>query len=138
MKREIIHSEEVPGSPLYSHAVKVGNTVFLSGIVGFNPRTKKVDAPTIEEQTDLAIRNCKSILRAAHASLDDVVQVTILLREPSHFERMNAAYSKHFPKDPPARAVAKLGVDFPQLLVSIMMTAIVPDESSREPKEAVS
>jgi 2-iminobutanoate/2-iminopropanoate deaminase len=132
MKREIIHSDEVPGSPLYSQAVKVGNTVFLSGIVGFNPLTKKVDAPTIEDQTNLAIQNCERILRAARASLADVVQVTVLLREPSHFERMNAAYSKHFPTNPPTRAVAKLGVDLPQVLVSIMMTAVTQDDSSGE------
>ena len=133
MKREIIHTDQVPGSTLYSHAVKVGNTVFLSGIVGFNPLTKKVDAPTIEEQTNLAIQNCSSILRAAKASLDDVVQVTVLLKDSSHFDRMNAAYSKHFPTNPPARAVTKLGVDLPNILVSIMMTAVILDGSSEGP-----
>jgi 2-iminobutanoate/2-iminopropanoate deaminase len=133
IQKEVIHSETVPTSTLYSQAVKVGNTVFLSGIAAFDPVTKRIEAATIEEQTDQAIRNCQAILRAAHAELSDVVRVTILLKDPAHFDRMNAAYSKHFSVDPPTRAVAKLGVELPNVLISIMMTAVMLNDSDEGP-----
>jgi len=136
MKREIISSPDVPLSPIYSQAIKSGNMVFLSGITAVNPQTRKADAATIEEQTDQAIRNCASILRAAGAGLDEVVRVTILLKDPAHFEGMNAAYAKHFPMNPPARAVAKLGVDLPNVMISIVMTAVI-QEDGREEHEAL-
>ncbi len=128
---EVISSSDVPLSALYSQAIKSGNMVFLSGITAIDPHTKKVDATTIEGQTDQAIRNSASILRAAGAGLDDVVRVTILLKDPAHFERMNAAYAKHFPESPPTRAVAKLGVDLPNVMISIVMTAMVQEDVPR-------
>ena len=51
------------------------------------------------------------------------MQVTVLLTHPEDFAGMNEAYGEFFPSEPPARAVTKLGVDVPGLLVSVMMTA---------------
>ena len=65
------------------------------------------------------------MLEAGGGSLEDVVQVTVLLADPADFAGMNEEYEKVFAVDPPARAVTKLGVDLPNLLVSIMMTAYV-------------
>ena len=122
--RQIIFSAQLPNSPLYSHGIKTGNTIYLSGIIAFDPVTKKVEAKTIEEQTERAIRNCEGILKAGGSSLDDVVQVLVLLKNPQDFDSMNKAYSQIFSNAQPARAVAKLGVDIPNVLVSIMMTAV--------------
>ena len=123
--KKVLFSAELPSSALYSHGIKVGSTIYLSGIVGFDPSTKRVEAKTVEEQTERAIRNCELILRTGGASLEDVVQVIVLLKNPGDFDSMNRAYSKIFPKDQPARAVAKLGVDLPNILVSVMMTAVI-------------
>jgi 2-iminobutanoate/2-iminopropanoate deaminase len=123
MVKQIIKTSELPESPFYSHAVKAGGFVYLSGFVGINPRTKKIEADTIEAQTQQAIQNCEIVLRTAGSKLEDVVQVIVLLRDPADFDAMNKAYSKYFRKDPPARAVAKLGVKLPNVKVSIMMTA---------------
>jgi 2-iminobutanoate/2-iminopropanoate deaminase len=65
------------------------------------------------------------ILKSGGASLEDVEQVVVLLKNPQEFDSMNKAYSKFFSKDQPARAVAKLGVDLPNILVSVMMTAVI-------------
>ena len=123
--KEILFSADLPASPLYSQGIKVGSTIYLSGILGFDPATKKVEAKTVEEQTERAIRNCEKILKIGWASLEDVVQVIILLKNPQDFDSMNRAYSRLFPKSPPARAVTKLGVDIPNILVSVMMTAVI-------------
>jgi enamine deaminase RidA (YjgF/YER057c/UK114 family) len=124
-KKQILFNSALPGSPLYSQGVKVGNAIYISGIVAFDPTTKRVEAKTIEEQTERAIRNCELILKTGSAGLDDVVQVVVLLKNPDDFDGMNRAYSKVFAADQPARAVTKLGVDIPNILVSIMMTAMV-------------
>ena len=131
MPRETVSSPDLPRSPNYSPAIKVGNLVFVSGTVAYDPRTKKVEATSIEAQTDRAIENCATLLRAAGADLPDVVQVTVLLHDPADFERMNSAYAKHFPRDPPTRMVAKLGVDLPNIRISVAMTAVVQTESTR-------
>jgi len=70
-----------------------------------------------------ALANCEAILQSGGASLDDVVEVGILLTSPADFVGLNEEYARWFPADPPTRYVAKLGVDLPGVLVSIRMTA---------------
>jgi 2-iminobutanoate/2-iminopropanoate deaminase len=65
------------------------------------------------------------VLRAAGATLEDVVEVGVLLASPADFAEMNDEYARWFPEAPPARYVAKLGVELPGVLVSIRMTAYV-------------
>jgi 2-iminobutanoate/2-iminopropanoate deaminase len=125
MTRQIIRSEDAPSSPLYSQAVKAGSMIYTSGIVGLDPKTNQMAGTTIQEQTRQAIRNCENILRAGGATLADVVEVHVLLTRPADFAGLNEEYAKFFPADPPARAVAKLGVEIPNVLVSIKMVAMV-------------
>jgi 2-iminobutanoate/2-iminopropanoate deaminase len=122
--KKVIYSAGAPSSPLFSQAVKAGDSIYLSGFVGMNPATKQLSGATIEAQTAQAIRNCESVLKAAGSSLEKVVQVIVLLGDPADFEGMNREYAKSFPVDPPARMVAKLGVSLPNVKVSIAMTAI--------------
>lgn len=123
MARQVINIAGVPKSPYFSHAVKSGSSIYVSGIVGMDPKTNQLAGQTIQEQTRQSITNCRSILEAAGATLDDVVEVQVLLTNPIDFAGMNEEYVKHFPNDPPARSTCKLGVDVPGLLVSIKMTA---------------
>jgi 2-iminobutanoate/2-iminopropanoate deaminase len=125
--RQIIRTSDAPTSSLFSQAIRVGSTVYLSGIVGIDPRTNQLAGSMIQEQTRQALVNCKNILRAAGAELDNVVDVHVLLARPSDFAGLNEEYAKFFPTDPPTRAVAKLGVELPNVLVSIKMTAVLWD-----------
>jgi 2-iminobutanoate/2-iminopropanoate deaminase len=127
MSRKVIRTSEAPSSPLYSQAIKVGSTIYLSGMTGTDPKTGQLSGSTIQEQTRQAIMNCENILRVAGATLSNVVDVCVLLARPGDFSGLNEAYAKFFPTDPPARAVAKLGVEVPDLLVSIKMIAVEPD-----------
>jgi 2-iminobutanoate/2-iminopropanoate deaminase len=123
--KQIIRTAQAPSSPLFSQAVKAGPTIYTSGIVGTDPQTHQLAGSTIQEQTRQAIRNCENILRAAGATLENVVEVHVLLARSSDFAGLNEAYAEFFPKDPPARFVSRLGVEIPNLLVSIKMTAVV-------------
>ncbi|HEU4627877.1 MAG TPA: Rid family hydrolase [Steroidobacteraceae bacterium] len=125
MKKDIIRTPEAPSSPLFSQAVKVGSTLFMSGIAGIDPQTRQLVGNTVQEQTRQALANCQNILRAAGGTLANVVDVLVLLARPGDFTAFNEEYAKFFPSDPPARAVAKLGVDVPNLLVSIKLTAVL-------------
>ena len=125
MTRQIIRTTDAPSSPLFSQAVKAGSTIYTSGIVGLDPKTNQMAGTTIQEQTRQAIRNCENILRAGGATLADVVDVHVLLTRSADFAGLNEEYAKFFPADPPARAVSRLGVDIPNVLVSIKMVAIV-------------
>jgi 2-iminobutanoate/2-iminopropanoate deaminase len=123
MTRQIIRTPDAPNSPLFSQAIRVGSNIYVSGIVGIDPGTKQMAGSTIQEQTRQALINCENILRAAGATLENVVEVLVLLTRPSDFAGLNEEYAKFFPADPPTRAVAKLGVELPNVLVSIKMTA---------------
>jgi enamine deaminase RidA (YjgF/YER057c/UK114 family) len=80
---------------------------------------------TIQEQTRQALTNCDAVLHAAGATLQNVVEVGVLLINPTDFAGMNEEYATWFPAQSPTRYVAKLGAEIPGVLVSIRMTAFV-------------
>ena len=123
--RELIKTPNAPSSPLYSQGVKSGNHVHVSGLVGIDVSTGNLAGSTIQEQTRQALTNCQAVLDEAGATLEDVVEVGILLSDPTDFAGMNEEYSAWFQAEPPTRYVAKLGVEIPGVLVSIRMTAIL-------------
>jgi len=124
VNKQIIRTSDAPSSALFSQAVKVGQMIYLSGIVGTDPKTNQLVGTTIQDQTRQALLNCDNILRAAGAKLENVVDVHVLLAKPGDFAGLNEAYAKFFPTDAPARAVGKLGVELPNVLVSIKLTAV--------------
>jgi 2-iminobutanoate/2-iminopropanoate deaminase len=123
--REVISTPRAPSSPLYSQAVKAGQHIYVSGLVDIDVSTGNLAGLTIQEQTRQALLNCEAILRAASATLEDVVEVGVLLTNPTDFAGMNDEYATWFPAERSTRYVAKLGVEIPDVLVSIRMTAFV-------------
>jgi len=127
MTKQVITTSKAPASAFFSQGVRVGSTVYVSGMTGTDPSTGTLAGATIQSQTRQALRNCEAVLAAAGATLADVAQVTVLLTNPADFAGMNEAYAEVFATEPPARAVTKLGVELPGVLVSIMMTAHLGD-----------
>jgi reactive intermediate/imine deaminase len=125
VNRQVIRTTDAPASPLFSQAIKAGPMIYVSGIASIDPKTNQLVGSTIQEQTQQALSNCEAILRAAGCSMANVVDVLVLLARPTDFAGLNETYAKFFPKDPPARAVARLGVDVPNLLVSFKMIAVI-------------
>lgn len=125
MARQIITTANAPSSPLYSQGVKAGPQVYVSGTAGIDPSTGSLVESTIQAQTRQALTNCEAVLHAAGATLDDVVEVGVLLANPADFTGLNEEYARWFSSEPPTRYVAKLGPDLPGLLVSIRMTAFI-------------
>ena len=125
MPREIIATDQAPASPLYSQAVRAGSLVLIAGTTGVDASTGTMSGGTIQDQLRQAMVNCRAILAAAGADMDDVIEVGVLLTRPEDFAGMNEEYARWFPTDPPTRYVAKLGVEVPGLLVSLRMTAFI-------------
>ncbi len=110
----------------YSQAIQAGNTIYLSGQLGFDPATGELVPGGIERETRKALQNCRSILRSAGLDLENVVQVQIFLEDMDDYEAMNRVYAEFFPRDPPARATFEVG-DLPRnARVEILMTAVAP------------
>jgi 2-iminobutanoate/2-iminopropanoate deaminase len=125
MTRDIVRSAKAPSSPFFSQGVKAGPFIFVSGTIGTDPSNGQLAGVSIQDQTRQALANCEAILEAAGTGLGDVVEVGVLLSDPSDFAGFNEEYARWFPQDPPTRYVAKLGVDLPGILVSIRMTAFI-------------
>jgi 2-iminobutanoate/2-iminopropanoate deaminase len=109
--RSVINLGNPEGLP-FSDAVRFGDLVFVSGMVGFDDGGKIV-AGGIVPETVQTFRNIERILKRAGCALADIVKVSVILTDTRDFDAFNGAYSKIFPKDPPARVsmVAQLTID---------------------------
>jgi 2-iminobutanoate/2-iminopropanoate deaminase len=105
--------------------VRAGGFIYVSGLVDIDIGNGKLIGASIQEQTRQALENCRVVLEAAGGSLEDVVEVGVLLNNPEDFSGMNEEYQRWFPVGPPTRYVAKLGVELPGVLVSIRVTAYI-------------
>lgn len=127
MPRKIIQTSAAPTSPHYSQGVIAGGHLHISGMVGIDPDTSTLAGSQIADQTRQALANCIAILAAGGASSDDIVEVGVLLADPADFAAFNEEWAHWFGESPPARYVAKLGVELPGVLVSIRMSACVTE-----------
>lgn len=87
----------------YSSAVQAGPFLFVSGQGSIDPETGKMLPGDIESETDRALKNLQLVLKDSGSSLDEVVSVTVFLRDMSKFGTMNEIYRRYFTKNPPTR-----------------------------------
>ena len=125
MARRLISTPDAPQSPLFAQGVRVGNQIHVSGMTGLDTVTGELAGPGVVEQSLQAMANCERVVAAGGGTHDDVVEVGGLLARPDDFAGLNEAFAQHFPVDPPARYVARLGPEIPGVLVSVRMTAVL-------------
>lgn len=102
--KQIIQTQDAPAAiGTYSQAVKVGNTVYLSGQIGLDPATMQM-VEGIEAQVHRVFTNLKAVAEAAGGSLADVVKLNIFLTDLSHFALVNTIMAGYFSQPYPARA----------------------------------
>jgi 2-iminobutanoate/2-iminopropanoate deaminase len=126
--KRIISTPDAPGAAeygrfSYSQAVVAGGLVFVSGQGPFDPATGAIVGTTIQEQVRQSLANVKAILEAAGSSMDKVVSVIFLLRDPADFAGMNEEWIRCFPANPPARSGAKHPLEVENLLISMSVVA---------------
>ncbi len=104
MSKTIIQTNGAPAAiGTYSQAVKVGNTVYLSGQIGLNPETMEM-VEGIEAQVHRVFSNLKAVAEASGGSLNDIVKLNVFLTDLSHFALVNTIMAEYFSAPYPARA----------------------------------
>lgn len=104
MTRQIIHTNRAPQAiGTYSQAVRVGDTVYLSGQIPTDPSTGDLVTGDIRLQAQRAFTNLREIALAAGTTLDAAVRVTIYLTDLGHFAAINEAMAQYFHEPYPAR-----------------------------------
>jgi len=107
-KRRYINIGGRPADLPFSDGVLVGDTLFLSGRIGIDPRTMQA-ATDVHEEIRLMLDGVHATLAAAEMTMDDLVYVQVYCTDLSLYDTFNAAYRKYFQKDLPARAFLGAG-----------------------------
>jgi reactive intermediate/imine deaminase len=105
MARATVSTPNAPAAiGTYSQAVRAGNTLYLSGQIGLDPKTGLL-VEGIDKQIDRVFVNLKAVAEAAGASLADVVKLSVYLTDLTNFARVNEVMARYFSQPYPARAV---------------------------------
>lgn len=105
MNRTIVSTDRAPAAiGTYSQAVRVGQTVYLSGQIPLDPDTMQLVNTRIEDEIHQVFRNLRAVAVAAGGSLRDVVKLNLYLTDLAHFATLNQIMSDYFQPPFPARA----------------------------------
>lgn len=103
--KAIIQTENAPQAiGTYSQAVKVTNTVYLSGQIPLLPETMQLVEGDFSAQAEQVFKNLSAVCEAAGGSLQDIVKLNIFLTDLSNFPTVNEIMAKYFKEPYPARA----------------------------------
>ena len=105
MPRQIISTDQAPRAiGTYSQAVRVGDTVYLSGQIPLVPDTMELVAGDMEVQIRQVFENLQAVARAAGGGLRDLVKLNVFLTDLAHFPLVNQVMADYFQEPYPARA----------------------------------
>ncbi len=104
MERRAVTTDRIapPVGP-FSPAVRVGDTLYLSGQVAQDPATGRLIDADVTRQTEQILTNIEAVLQAGGFSLRDIVKVGVFLTDMRNFQAMNAVYARRFEAPYPAR-----------------------------------
>ena len=105
MSKQIISTDKAPQAiGTYSQAVKVGNTVYMSGQIPLVPETMEMVEGDIEAQIKRVFDNLTAVAEAAGGSMADIAKLNVFLTDLSHFPKVNEIMATYFTEPYPARA----------------------------------
>jgi reactive intermediate/imine deaminase len=107
--KTIISTDNAPSAiGTYSQAVKVNNTVYLSGQIPLIPATMAVVSDDFTEQTHQVFKNIVAVCEAAGGNINDMVKVNIFMMDLANFATVNEVMSQYFSQPYPARAAVQV------------------------------
>lgn len=125
MVRKNLHCDAAPAAiGPYSQAVRAGNFVFLSGMLGIDPQTGSFAGATIAKQTHQILKNIAALLASEGLTADNVVKTTVFLKNLSEFNEVNTIYAELFGANPPARSCVEVSRLPKDALVEIECIAV--------------
>lgn len=126
MNKQIIATNTAPKAVgTYSQAVKINNTVYLSGQIGLDPNTQML-VDGFAAQTQQVFQNLAAVCQAAGGSLANIVKLNIYLTDLTNFATLNDIMAQYFSEPYPARAAIEVAALPKQAVVemdAIMVTA---------------
>jgi len=125
-KEVVSFPDALPSQAPFSTAVRAGDYIFCSGVIGTDLKTNELVSPDVSGQTRQCLEKIKSVLAQAHLDLGDVVNATVYLSDINDYDAMNEVYLSFFPADPPARACVQVGKLVRGARVEIAMMAWKP------------
>ena len=106
--KTVISTEKAPAAiGPYSQGIQAGDLIITSGQLPIDPATGTFPA-TIEGQTRQSLENCKAVLAAAGAAMEDVIKTTVFLSDMNDFAAMNGVYATFFEGACPARSAVQV------------------------------
>ena len=124
MVKQAIHTRDAPEAiGTYSQAIKVGQTVFISGQIPLEPGPMNIVDEDVRAQTHRVLNNLAAVARESGGNLDDIVKLTVFLTDLNHFAVVNEVMAEHF--NPPYPARSAVGVAALPKGVPIEIDAIV-------------
>ena len=106
---QAIHSHLAPKAiGIYSQALRIGDTVYLSGQIPLDPQTMELCSEDIKPQISQVLDNLSAVCQAAGGSLANVVKLTVYLTNLDHFNEVNETMKRYFTEPYPARAVIQV------------------------------
>ncbi|QDA31230.1 RidA family protein [Thermococcus indicus] len=108
--KETVFTERAPKpiGPYSQGIIAEGRLLFVSGQIPINPETGELVDGDIEEQARVAIENLLAVVEAAGGSAENVVKVTVYIRNMGDYARFNEVYNRYFSSSKPARAVVEV------------------------------
>lgn len=96
--------DNLPKGGPYSHVVEAEGFLFISGVIPMDTTQNIVIMDDISKATELVLNNIKSIVESMGSKMENIVKITVYLKDMNHFSQMNEIYKKFFPSNPPARS----------------------------------
>ena len=125
--KKIINTDKSP-APIgpYNQAILKDNILFISGQIGLDPISMKLNNDSIEKETNQVMLNLKHILKEANMDFSNVVKTSIFLSDTNLFKKVNKIYGEHIIKgDEPARETIAVKTLPMNVNVEISMIAIL-------------
>ena len=105
MPKQIIQTDRAPAAiGTYSQAVKVGDTVYLSGQIPLDPVSMQLVNGSIDDEIHQVFKNLSAVAEAAGGSLGDLVKLNVFLTDLTHFAKVSEIMAQYVPQPYPARA----------------------------------
>ena len=125
--KNVIATEKAPAAiGPYSQGIRAGSLIITSGQLPIDMATGAFPA-TIEEQTRKSLENCKAVLEASGATMENVIKTTVFLSDMNNFGAMNEVYATFFGEGSyPARSAVEVARLPKDALVEIEVTALLP------------
>ncbi len=130
MTKIAIHSPNAPAAiGPYSQAIRAGDTVYLSGQIGLDPKSGNL-VDGLEAQAQRVFGNLRAVAQAAGGSLDDIVKLSILMVDLAGFAKVNEIMAGQFKQPYPARATYQVAALPKAALIEIEAIMVLPEAAA--------